>query len=75
MKKNDLLKSIGICFLIFIVLSWIIPTGSYSTGEYVKGLTSTIGITDLFYYPVINFGTFVQYGLLFLILGGFILIG
>lgn len=71
MKKYGLLKAIGICFLIFVVLSWIIPTGSYSTGEYVKALTSPVGLTDLFYYPVITFGTFIQYGLLFLILGGF----
>lgn len=71
MKKNDLLKAIGICFLIFAILSWIIPTGSYGTGEYVKAATSTIGFTDLFYYPIITFGTFIQYGILFLILGGF----
>lgn len=71
MKKNDLLKTIGICFLVFVVLSFIIPTGSYSTGEYVKGDFNAIGLTDLFYYPIITFGTFIQYGLLFLILGGF----
>lgn len=71
MKKNDLLKTIGICFLVFVVLSFIIPTGSYSTGEYVKGDFSAVGLTDLFYYPIITFGTFIQYGLLFLILGGF----
>lgn len=71
MKRNDLFKAIGICFLIFIILSWIIPTGSYNNGEFVKGAISAVGLTDLFYYPVITFGTFVQYGLLFLILGGF----
>lgn len=71
MKKNSLLKAILTCFLVFIVLSWIIPTGSYSTGEFVKAETATVGLTDLFYYPVITFGTFIQYGLLFLILGGF----
>jgi len=71
MKKNDLLKAIGICFLMFILLSWIIPTGSYSSGEFVKGTTSPVGFTDLFYYPVITFGTFIQYGLLFLVIGGF----
>ena len=71
MKKNDLLKTIGICFLIFVVLSFIIPTGSYSTGEYVKGGFNAVGFTDLFYYPIITFGTFIQYGILFLILGGF----
>lgn len=71
MKKNDLLKTIGICFLVFVVLSWIIPTGSYSTGEFVKGNFNVVGLTDLFYYPVITFGTFIQYGILFLVLGGF----
>lgn len=71
MKKNDLLKTIGICFLVFVVLSWIIPTGSYSTGEFVKGSFNAVGLTDLFYYPIITFGTFIQYGILFLILGGF----
>ena len=71
MKKNDLLKTIGICFLVFIVLSFIVPTGSFATGEYVKGDFASVGITDLFYYPVITFGTFIQYGLLFLCIGGF----
>jgi len=71
MKKNDLLKTIGLCFLIFVLLSWIIPTGSYSTGEYVKGSFNVVGLTDLFYYPVVTFGTFIQYGILFLVLGGF----
>jgi len=71
MKKNDLLKTIGICFLVFVLLSWIIPTGSYSTGTYVKGDFSPVGIIDLLYYPIITFGTFIQYGLLFLIIGGF----
>lgn len=71
MKKNDLLKTIGMCFLVFVVLSWIIPTGSYSTGEYVKGSFNVVGFTDLFYYPIVTFGTFIQYGILFLVLGGF----
>lgn len=71
MKKNDLFKTIGICFLVFVVLSFIIPTGSFSTGEYVKGDFSPVGLTDLFYYPVVTFGTFIQYGILFLVIGGF----
>ena len=71
MKKNDLLKTIGICFLIFVLISWIIPVGTYSSGEYLSEGFSTIGFTDLFYYPIITFGTFIQYGILFLVLGGF----
>ena len=71
MKKNDLFKAIGICFLIFVLLSWVIPTGSYATGEYVKANISAVGLIDLLYYPIVTFGTFIQYGVLFLVLGGF----
>ena len=62
MKKNDLFKAIGICFLIFVLLSWVIPTGSYATGEYVKANISAVGLIDLLYYPIVTFGTFIQYG-------------
>ena len=30
MKKKDILKAIGIVLGIFVVLTWLIPTGSFS---------------------------------------------
>ncbi len=52
-KKYGLFKAIMVFILIAIVLSWLIPNGSYE-GEYItEGLMSRVGINDLawlFYY-------------------------
>lgn len=72
MKKNSLLKTIGLTFLIFAVLSFIIPAGNIYNGEYQSlNKTLPIGLYDLFRLPVVSIVTFVQYGLLFLAIGGF----
>ncbi|MDD2435328.1 MAG: hypothetical protein PHO63_03640 [Bacilli bacterium] len=71
MKKHNLLKTIGIVFLIFVVLSWIIPISSFSSNQLVKGSIDPIGLLDLIYYPMISIATFIQYGILILVIGGF----
>lgn len=73
MKKQNhsLLKVLGIVFIVVIVLSWIIPAGGYSNGKFTSGTTAPIGIFDLFRLPVLSISTFIQYGLVFLAIGGF----
>lgn len=74
MKKNSnsILKALGITFLIVVLLSWVIPAGTYSNGTYTS-LSSTlpIGLYDFIRIPVLTIATFIQYGLLFLAIGGF----
>ena len=50
MKKNNLLKVIAITCLVFLVLTWIIPTGSYSNATYTKDSITALGVGDLFIY-------------------------
>ena len=69
MKKHNLLKVLMITFLIVAVLSWIIPLGSFTEGKFESIGTMPVGLTDLFRMPVITFGTFVSYGVLFLMIG------
>lgn len=72
MKKYDLLKVIGITFLVVILLSWVIPAGIFSNGAYSSSeAISPIGLYDIFSAPAVAFASFVQYGILFLTIGGF----
>lgn len=72
MKKYDLLKVLGITLLVVALISWVVPAGYYSNGTYTS-LESIlpIGLYDLFRLPVVSIVTFIQYGLLFLAIGGF----
>lgn len=69
MKKNDLAKVVGISFLVFVVLSWIIPAGSYSSGAFTAGELAPIGIYDLVKIVLGIFGNYTIYGLIFLLIG------
>lgn len=73
MKKNNLWKAIGISFIVFVILSWIIPTGSFSSGVLTKGTTAPLGILDIFRYPLVTSTTsiFVLTGIVILLIGGF----
>ena len=68
--KKKLLKVIGISFLIFVVLSWIIPVGTYSSGELSTNGIDPVGLIDLFNAPIQSFTTFVLYGIVFAVIGG-----
>ncbi len=72
MKKHDLLKAIGIVFLFYVVLTWIIPGGSFSSGVFTKGSTTPLGIGDLFLYPIATsvYQMFVLSALVVLAIGG-----
>jgi uncharacterized ion transporter superfamily protein YfcC len=73
MKKHSVLKAIGFVFLVYVVLSWIIPGGSFSSGTFTKGTTSPLGIGDLFLYPIAagTYQMFVLSALVVLAVGGF----
>lgn len=70
MKKYNLLKVIGFVFLAVIILTWIIPIGSYSNGAFVKGTTSPVGIFDLSRIPIMTIANMLQYGLTIILIGG-----
>lgn len=71
--KYGLLKVLGLSFLIFAILTWIIPAGIFSGSaysEYADG-TLPVGLFGLFMNPLYSFGIFAQYFLVFLAIGGF----
>ena len=71
MKKYDLLKILGITFAIVVLLSWIIPAGTFLGGGYIPaGSTFPIGLFDLVQIPAITLARFIEYGLLMLAIGG-----
>ena len=72
MKKYDLLKVLGISFLVIVLMSWVIPAGYYSNGSFTSMETiAPIGLYDIIRMPAITIATFIQYGILFLAIGGF----
>lgn len=71
MKKHNVLKVIGIAFVVLAVLTWIIPAGSYSSGSYVKSGTSPFGIFDFTRIPLISITNLIQYSIVLLVIGGF----
>ena len=71
MKKHNLLKVLGITFLVVLVLTWIIPSGYYYNGEFVEVGTSPQGFFDLARTPLIAIANLIQYGILFALIGGF----
>lgn len=68
--KTKLLKLLGISFLIYVVLSWIIPVGTYSSGELTTNGIDPVGLIDLFNTPIQAFITFILYGVVFATIGG-----
>ena len=70
-KKYSLLKVIGIAFLLYVVLTWFIPTGNFSGGQFVKGETAPLGLYGIFTAPIYSFAVFAQYIVLILCIGGF----
>ena len=68
--KRNLLKAIGISFLFFVVLSWIIPVGTYTGGKLKTSGVDAVGLFDLVGVPVDAFVTFALYVALFMVIGG-----
>lgn len=71
MKKNySLICGIAICFLIYVILSWFVPTATIADGVVNTGKASPVGLFGLVYYPGLTIGTFIQFGLIILAIGG-----
>ncbi len=72
MKKHSLFKVLGITFLIFVILSWVIPTGSFSSGEFTKDAVTPLGLFDILLYPAatVSYQAFAITGITILFIGG-----
>ncbi len=69
MKKNSLLKSLLIMYVAIVVLSWFVPAGVYSNGQFSNSGVAPVGLINLFRIPVMTFQTFIQYTIVFLSIG------
>lgn len=72
MKKNDLLKVLGIAFVIYVLVSWIVPV-TYHSSLYTQETSTTnpISLFGIVSIPLYTFTSFSIYGLLILVIGGF----
>lgn len=70
-EKNDLFKIVLMAVLVTIVLSWIIPYGNYSGGEFIKIGYGRQGISDIVASGVYGANFFMQQLLLVLFTGVF----
>lgn len=70
MKKNSLLKVLGVCFFIAVFLSWVMPSGSFSNGTFTSGGYNPIGILDLIRLPISTLSGYAGYVLFILAVGG-----
>ncbi len=71
MKKNNIFKAIIATFVLYVVLSWILPSGTITSGVYTKGELSPVGIASLFIYPISTLATsiFAVVALIILLIG------
>lgn len=75
MKKHDLFKIISIAILVFVVLSWIIPTASLSGSEIVKAEELTrVGIWNVFNLFQVSLSSFCLYGIYLICVGVFYIV-
>ena len=70
MKKNDLFKILGFLFFVVIVLTWIIPVGSFENGSFSLGSREPLGLFDIGRVSLITFINLIQYGFVICIIGG-----
>jgi len=68
--KRNLIKAVGITFIIFAILTWIIPTGTYVSGELETNSIDPISFFDLAAIPLSTIITFITYGVVFAVIGG-----
>lgn len=71
MKKNDLIKVLGIIFIALIIMSWCIPSGAYSSGQLTTSGVTPYGIFDWFRIPFSTLTSYALYGLYIVVIGGF----
>lgn len=70
-KSYSLICGLAFMMLLFIALSWIIPTATITDGAVTAGTTNPIGLFGLVYYPALTMDAFFKIGLSILAIGGF----
>lgn len=71
-KEHDLFKKIFIAIFIFVILSWLIPTGSLSTNKIdVADDPTKLGIWNVFNIFAASVSSFSIYGLFLIAVGAF----
>ena len=70
-KENDLVKFVFIAILLTVVLTWIIPTGSFNGSSFTKADVVRTGISELSLSPVYAVSFFLQQIVFVLMLGAF----
>ena len=63
MKKYNLLKILGIVFLISLLLTWIIPVGTYVNDAIQIGNIQPLGFFDVFYVPLYTILAYSEYAI------------
>ena len=69
-SKFDLLKWIGGLFLILVVLTWVIKSGQFASGEFSQADYEPLGLLDLIRLPISTIVNYSNYGILILAIGG-----
>lgn len=70
-KKNySLIIGIALCGLLFVVLSWFIPTATIAEGAIKANSTNPVGLFGLIYFPVFTLDAFSKVGFTILAIGG-----
>ena len=70
-KKFDLVKISGAMVLLTVLLTWIIPQGTFSGTEMQIGEITRIGIFDFFTYGLLGMYYFTVLVTFIFVLGGF----
>ncbi len=74
-KEHSLFKKIFIAIFIFVVLSWLIPTGNLATNKIeVADTTTRIGIWNVFNIFTASVSSFSIYGLFLIAVGAFYIV-
>ncbi len=72
MKKHNLIKVVAITILVFVLLSWIFPTASYSSTQgLVEAERVQVGFYELFNYPSLAMSYFGYIFVFVLMIGAF----
>lgn len=75
MKKHNLFKILSIAILVFVVLSWIVPTGSISGTEITKAEEVTrVGIWNIFNLFQVSLSSFSLYAIYLICVGVFYIV-
>ena len=70
MKKINLIKALAMMFVVFVLMSWLIPASSVSSSGIEAGAIQPLGIFDLFRVPYMALTNYMSYGIFFIVLGG-----